>query len=98
MIARRTFIKGASALAATTSGLSVQPGRALEAPNSSGSDPAKLKAPAGACDCQHHIYYPARFPPSRPEVQQVPNARLAGVFNMGGAAVANYVSILEPLK
>lgn len=26
---------------------------------------------------------------------QVPNARLAGVFNMGGAAVANYVSILE---
>jgi acetyl-CoA C-acetyltransferase len=29
---------------------------------------------------------------------QLPNARLAGVFNMGGAAVANYVSILEPLK
>ena len=26
---------------------------------------------------------------------QVPNARLGGVFNMGGAAVANYVSILE---
>lgn len=26
---------------------------------------------------------------------QVPGARLAGVFNMGGAAVANYVSILE---
>jgi acetyl-CoA C-acetyltransferase len=24
--------------------------------------------------------------------------RLAGVFNMGGAAVANYVSILEPLR
>jgi acetyl-CoA C-acetyltransferase len=23
---------------------------------------------------------------------------LAGVFNMGGAAVANYVSILEPLR
>jgi len=29
---------------------------------------------------------------------QVRNARLAGVFNMGGAAVANYVSILEPLR
>jgi acetyl-CoA C-acetyltransferase len=28
---------------------------------------------------------------------QVPGARLAGIFNMGGAAVANYVSILEPL-
>jgi len=26
---------------------------------------------------------------------QIPNARLAGVFNMGGAAVANYASILE---
>lgn len=26
---------------------------------------------------------------------QVPDARLAGVFNMGGAAVANFVSILE---
>ena len=29
---------------------------------------------------------------------QVPNARLAGLFNMGGAAVANFVSILEPLR
>jgi acetyl-CoA C-acetyltransferase len=29
---------------------------------------------------------------------QVSNARLAGIFNMGGTAVANYVSILERLK
>ncbi len=29
---------------------------------------------------------------------QVNNARLGGIFNMGGAAVANYVSILEPLR
>ncbi len=29
---------------------------------------------------------------------QVPNANLAGIFNMGGAAVANYVSILERIK
>lgn len=29
---------------------------------------------------------------------QVPGAALAGVFNMGGAAVANYVSILERAK
>ncbi len=29
---------------------------------------------------------------------QVPGARLAGVFNMGGAAVANYVSVLERVK
>jgi acetyl-CoA C-acetyltransferase len=29
---------------------------------------------------------------------QIPDARLAGVFNMGGAAVANYVSILERVR
>ena len=29
---------------------------------------------------------------------QLPKAELAGVFNMGGAAVANYVSILEPVR
>ena len=29
---------------------------------------------------------------------QIDGARLGGLFNMGGAAVANYVSILEPLR
>lgn len=29
---------------------------------------------------------------------QIDNPKLAGIFNMGGAGVANYVSILEPLK
>ena len=29
---------------------------------------------------------------------QVPNAALGGIFNMGGTAVANYVSILERIK
>jgi acetyl-CoA C-acetyltransferase len=29
---------------------------------------------------------------------QVPNATLGGIFNMGGAAVANYVSVLERIK
>ena len=29
---------------------------------------------------------------------QIPGASLAGVFNMGGAAVANYVSILERVR
>jgi len=29
---------------------------------------------------------------------QVKNARLGGLFNMGGAAVANYVSILERIR
>jgi acetyl-CoA C-acetyltransferase len=32
------------------------------------------------------------------EGMQIPNASLAGIFNMGGAAVANYVSILERVK
>ncbi len=29
---------------------------------------------------------------------QVKDAKLAGIFNMGGAAVANYVSVLERIK
>jgi acetyl-CoA C-acetyltransferase len=29
---------------------------------------------------------------------QVKDARLAGLFNMGGAAVANYVSLLERIR
>ena len=29
---------------------------------------------------------------------QIPGAKLGGVFNMGGSAVANYVSILEPVR
>src|SRR5499427_9110723 len=29
---------------------------------------------------------------------QLPNARLGGIYNMGGAAVANYVSILERIR
>jgi acetyl-CoA C-acetyltransferase len=29
---------------------------------------------------------------------QIPGATMAGIFNMGGAAVANYVSVLERLK
>ena len=30
-----------------------------------------------------------------PEGMQIQGAKLGGIFNMGGAAVANYVSILE---
>ncbi|RVC25998.1 thiolase domain-containing protein, partial [Mesorhizobium sp. M7A.F.Ca.AU.002.02.1.1] len=29
---------------------------------------------------------------------QVPGAKLGGIFNMGGAAVANYVSILDRIR
>jgi D-galactarolactone isomerase len=72
MVARRTFIKAASlaAVAATTGGVSMRESRAQPVPNSSGTAPPKLKAPANACDCHHHIYDPARFPmapaPGRP--------------------------------
>src|ERR1700758_2945858 len=77
MVARRTFIKSASlaVLVASTSRIYVRDGLAQQAPNSSGTEPAKLKAPAGACDCHHHIYDAARFP-VRPGVQVVPNARV----------------------
>jgi D-galactarolactone isomerase len=77
MIARRTFIKHASMAAlAATSGLSVRPSRADEVPNSSGTAPAKLKAPAGACDCHHHIYDAVRFPPPQPGARILQNARV----------------------
>ena len=33
-----------------------------------------------------------------PEPIQVKNPRLGGVFNMGGVAVANYVSVLERVR
>lgn len=61
MIARRRFIKNASFAA-----LALATGQAQQVPNSSGSEPAKLKAPAGACDCHHHIYDGVRFPPPQP--------------------------------
>lgn len=74
MITRRTLTKGASAadVTATTSTMTIQQGHAQPVPNSTGTAPPKLKAPAYACDCHHHIYDPSRFPmpptpnPSRP--------------------------------
>lgn len=38
-----------------------KPTMPLSVPNSSGSAPPRLKAPANACDCHHHIYDTARF-------------------------------------
>ena len=65
MFARRTFIKAASmaAVAATTTGIFMRESHAQQVPNSSGTAPPKLKAPANACDCHHHIYDAARFTP-----------------------------------
>ena len=65
MIARRTFLKAAS-VAAIASGLRVSRADA-QVPNSVGTEPPKLKAPAGAADCHMHTYDPARFAmPSNP--------------------------------
>ena len=64
---RRAFLN-AAALAATAVGAIVARDAKAQTPvpNSSGTAPAKLKAPANACDCHMHIYDPARFamPPS----------------------------------
>jgi len=74
---RRTFLHGAGLAALSAAGIvPAQPIRAQNAvPNSSGAEPAKLKAPALACDCHHHIYDAVRFPPSQPGAE--PNARVA---------------------
>jgi predicted TIM-barrel fold metal-dependent hydrolase len=70
MIRRRTFLKSA-ALA-----ISARIGEAQQVSNSSGTEPAKLRAPAGACDCHHHIYDAVRFPPTQPGGEIVPDARV----------------------
>jgi predicted TIM-barrel fold metal-dependent hydrolase len=78
MIARRRFIQSASmmAIASATPGIFTGVSQAQQIPNSSGSEPAKLKAPAGACDCHHHIYDAARFPPVQPGGTIIPDARV----------------------
>jgi acetyl-CoA C-acetyltransferase len=53
--------------------------------------------PIGATGVSMHIMAAMQVTGAAGEMQ-VPGANLAGVFNMGGAAVANYVSILEPLR
>lgn len=70
MIARRTFLKSASVA------ISARLAAAQQVPNSSGNEPAKLKAPTGACDCHHHIYDAVRFPPIQAGGEIVPNARV----------------------
>ena len=54
--------------------------------------------PIGATGVSMHVLSAMQLVGEAPEGMQVENARLAGIFNMGGAAVANYVSVLEPAK
>jgi len=53
--------------------------------------------PIGATGVSMHIMAAMQLAGEAGDMQ-LPGAELAGVFNMGGAAVANYVSLLERLK
>ena len=54
--------------------------------------------PIGATGVSMHVMTAMQLAGQAPEGMQLKNAKLGGIFNMGGAAVANYVSILEPAK
>jgi D-galactarolactone isomerase len=76
-IGRRAFLQGAGVAALSAAGLlDARLSYAQDAaPNSSGTGLPKLKAPANACDCHHHIYDVERFPPAKGGT--MPNARVA---------------------
>ena len=54
--------------------------------------------PIGATGVSMHAIVAMQLTGQAPEGMQLPKADIGAVFNMGGAAVANYVSILEPLR
>jgi acetyl-CoA C-acetyltransferase len=45
-----------------------------------------------------HVLSSMQLTGEAPEGMQLKEPRLGGIFNMGGAAVANYVSVLERIK
>ncbi len=53
--------------------------------------------PIGATGVSMHVMAAMQVT-GEASAMQIPNARLAGILNMGGAAVASYVSILERLR
>ena len=54
--------------------------------------------PIGATGVSMHVMAAMQVAGEAPKDLQLPGATVAGVFNMGGVAVANYVSILERMK
>lgn len=54
--------------------------------------------PIGATGVSMHALTAMQLCGEAPEGMQIAGAKLGGVFNMGGAAVANYVSILERIR
>jgi acetyl-CoA C-acetyltransferase len=53
--------------------------------------------PLGATGVSMHIIASMQLTGSAGDMQ-LPNPKLAGVFNMGGSAVSNYVSVLERMR
>lgn len=54
--------------------------------------------PVGATGVSMHVMSAMQLAGEAPKGMQVKEATLAGVFNMGGAAVANYTSVLERVR
>ena len=65
--------------------------------NASGGLKAKGH-PVGATGVSMHVMTAMQLNGEMPAEISVKNARLGGIFNMGGAGVANYVSILERVR
>ena len=53
--------------------------------------------PVGATGVSQHVMSAMQLTGEADDMQ-VKDAKLAGIFNMGGASVANYVSILERIR
>jgi acetyl-CoA C-acetyltransferase len=54
--------------------------------------------PIGATGVSMHALTAMQLTGEAPEGIQIKDAKLGGIFNMGGAAVANYVSVLERIR
>lgn len=54
--------------------------------------------PIGATGVSMHVLSAMQLTGEAPEGMQLAEPRLGGIFNMGGAAVANYVSVLERIR
>jgi acetyl-CoA C-acetyltransferase len=65
--------------------------------NASGGLKAKGH-PIGATGVSMHVLTAMQLMGEAPDGMQVKGAKLGGIFNMGGAAVANYTSVLERVR
>ncbi len=82
MIARRTFMKRDSM---ASGGFAIIPGTgcAQQVPNSSGTEPAKLKTPGRRMRLPPSQFYDAlRFPPVQPGGTIIPDASLGRIPNV----------------